>query len=374
MTPEHYEIAPSSLHITTPCPGSVQLSRAMPELPKTEDELDGDAAHWVALWAAYHQLELTSLSGQTAPNGVEITDEMIDGALLYVDTVGETPGAGEVQIPITRIHHLKCGGTPDWWTWNAATRTLRVIDYKFGYRYVEIWENHQLVAYAIGLIDFLGIDEDNITLELVIVQPRCYHPDGPVRTWRVAPSRLRGLVNQMHHSAGQALEPNPPTQSGPHCLDCRARSACLTFQRTTSNILDFCGTAQPNLQTPDDVGRELALIMDMRDRLKGRQTGLEAMAEHYAQQHKTVTGFSMASSPGRLKWLEGVSVDEVEGMVQALTGKTALKPPTLLTPTQTKKLFPKVDAAVIDTYANRPNGAMKLVRDNMAKLSRIFQK
>lgn len=370
----HTRIAPSSLHITTPCPGSVILSEAMPVLPRTEEEMEGDAAHWVALWAAYHQLELTSIVGQTVPNGVEITDEMIDGALLYVETVGEAPGAGEVQLSIPHIHPTECGGTPDWWTWTAATKTLRVIDYKFGFRFVEVWENHQLVAYAVGLMDFLGLDEADIILELTVVQPRSYHPDGPVRTWRVSPMKLRGFVNIMHSSAVEALEPNPSTHSGPHCLDCKARAACLTYQQTTGGIIDYSGKAQPNLQTSDDVCRELALVQDARQRLKGRETGLEAMAEHFARMHKPTPGFSMQAVAGRLKWLENTNAMEVESMVQTLTGKSALKPPTLLTPTQTKKLFKKVDAVVIDGYADRPNGAMKLVRDNMAKLSRIFQK
>lgn len=372
----HTRIAPSSLHIITPCPGSVILSEAMPELKHTDEELEGDAAHWVALWAAYHQLELVSIVGQTAPNGVEITDEMIDGALLYVETVGEAPGAGEVQISIPRIHATECGGTPDWWTWTAATKTLRVIDYKFGFRFVEIWENHQLVAYAIGLLDFLGLDESQVILELTVVQPRSYHPDGPVRTWRVAPSKLRAFVNTMAGSADEALSPNPSTHTGPHCLDCKARSACTTYQQATGGIIDYVGKAQPNLQTSDDVCRELALVQDMRQRLKGRETGLEAMAEHYARSHKPTPGFSMQAVPGRLKWLDDTTVIEVEGMIGLLTNgqKSALKPPTLMTATQTAKLLGKAGADVVGVYAHRPNGAMKLVRDNMAKLSRIFQK
>jgi hypothetical protein len=372
----HTRIAPSSLHITTPCPGSVILSEAMPVLPRTEEELEGDAAHWVALWAAYHQLELTSIVGLKAPNDVEITDEMIDGALLYVETVGANPGAGEVQLAIPRIHPTECGGTPDWWTWDAANKVLRVIDYKFGFRFVEVWECHQLVAYAVGLMDFLGLAEEDCILELTVVQPRSYHPDGPVRTWRVAPSKLRAFVNVMHSSAVEALGPNPSTHTGAHCLDCKARAACLTYQQTTGGIIDYSGKAQPNLQTPDDVCRELALVMDARQRLKGRETGLMAMAEHFGRMHKPTPGFSMQSKPGRLKWLDDVSVTEAEDMLRLLTNgeKSALKPPALMTPTQTKKLLGKAGADIVDMYANRPNGAMQLVRDNMAKLSRIFQK
>lgn len=373
---EHARIAPSSLHITTPCPGSVLLSEAMPVLPESEEEAEGTAAHWLAYEAGMGRIDLNQAHGFIAPNNVEVTDEMIDAAIMYVDVLGTATGVGEMTIPITRIHETDCKGTPDWWTWTPATKTLKVVDFKFGYRFVEVWENHQLVAYAVGLLDFLGIHDDEAILELTVVQPRSYHPDGPVRTWTVAANKVRAFANTMTMSAHEALSAKPSTRSGPHCLDCKARSACLTFAQTTGGIMDHIGVAVPNLQTPDDVGRELALVQDMRQRLKARETGLEAMAEHYARNHKAVPGFSMQSTMGRLKWLENTTVDEVEAMVGMLVeGGSALKPRALLTPTQAKKLFKgKIGDMIVNQYANRQPGAMKLVRDNLAKLSRVFQK
>ena len=98
-------------------------------------------------------------------------------------------------------------------------------------------------------MDFLGLDEADCILELTVVQPRSYHPDGPVRTWRVSPLKLRAFVNTMYSSAVEALGPNPSTHTGPHCLDCKARAACLTYQQATGGIIDYSGKAQPNLQT-----------------------------------------------------------------------------------------------------------------------------
>lgn len=369
---DHAPIAPSALHRTTPCPGWIKNASLLPELPPTEESMEGDAGHWVALQMA---LGLSATVGQPAPNGVEISDEMIDGGHLYIEAVQGKPGIGESTVPVTRIHESKCYGSPDWWQWNPATKTLRVVDYKFGRLYVEVWENHQLVAYAIGLMEFLGLDENDTILELVLVQPRCYHRDGPIREWRTVPIKLRPFVNEMNQSAHESEEANPRTKSGPHCLHCPARVGCTTYQKTTGNILDFVGVAQPLLQSPGDIGRELRLIQDARERLKGRQTGLEAMAEQMIRMGKPVPWFNLEATAGRLAWLPDTSVDEIEAMVQQLApGKTALKPRALLTPTQTKALFAKSDKPVIDVYATRPNGAMKLVRDNMAKLSRIFQK
>lgn len=375
----HAPIAPSSLHIIAPCPGSIKNASLLPPQPRTEEQMEGDAAHWVALEMALWpnpEEPMGVLVGTDAPNGVEVTDEMIDGGYLYLDALEGKPGIGESTVPVTRIHPTQCWGSPDWWQWTAATKTLRVIDYKFGFKFVEVWENWQLIAYAAGLMEFLGLNDDDVILELVIVQPRSYHRDGPIRMWRCSATKIRGQVNIAHSSAHEALEsPNPTTKSGDHCLQCAARVGCTTYQKSIGAILDFVGVAEPLLQTPGDIGRELRLVQDARERLKGRQTGLEAMAEQMIRSGRAVPFFGVEPTAGRLKWLEGVSVGEVEAMVQVLApGKTALKPAALLTPTQTKALLPKAAKIAIDEYANRPNGAMKLVRDNVAKLSRIFQK
>lgn len=375
----HAPYAPSSMHITAHCAGWVKNASLLPPQPRTPEQLEGDAAHWVALTMALWpnpEEPMTLLIGTDAPNGVEVTDEMVDGGYLYLDALEGKPGIGESTVTIPRIHATKCWGSPDWWQWTAATKTLKIVDYKFGFKFVEVWGNWQLISYAAGLMEFLGLYDDEVILELVIVQPRSYHRDGPIRTWKVSATKIRAQINILHSQVAEAdTAENPTTKSGDHCLQCAARVGCTTYQKSIGTILDFEGVAQPLLQTPGDIGRELRLVQDARERLKGRQTGLEAMAEQMMRQGQVVPFFSMEQSAGRLKWLDGVSVDEVEGMVQALVpGKTALKPAALITPTQTKALLPKAAKAVVDAYADRPPGAMKLVRDNMAKLSRIFQK
>lgn len=370
---DHAPYAPSSMHITAHCAGWIKNASLMPPLPRTEEQQEGDLAHWVAL--------VTALGDTAAivnyPQPDDITDEMLDGAQLYLEALEGKPGVGESKVPITRIHASKCWGSPDWWQWTDATKTLKIVDYKFGFKYIEVWENWQLISYAAGLMEFLGLNDQDVILELVIVQPRSYHRDGPIRTWRCAGTKIRAQVNILANQVEEAdTSPNPTTKSGSHCLQCDARVSCTTYQQSIGTILDFEGVAQPLLQTPGDIGRELMLVQDARERLKGRQTGLEAMAEQMIRTGRPVPFFGMEQSAGRLKWLDDVQPPEVQALVQMFApGKTALKPLALITPTQVKGLLPKAGKDMIDgTYATRPHGAMKLVRDNMAKLSRIFQK
>lgn len=366
--PGHALIAPSSLDRTVHCPGWIRQASKVPKLPESDEEKEGTAAHWVALQMG---LGTVPTLGTLAPNGVAVTDEMIDGGYVYVEALEGLPGKMEERVLIEAIH-AECWGTPDRWQWTPNTKTLRVIDYKFGFLYVEVFNNYQLAAYARGVLDTLELHDDDVIVELVVVQPRLSHPDGPIRLWRCSGSMLRAMINQCFNAAHEALSEKPATYSGPHCLHCPARVSCQTLQKTVANVMDFAGHADPMLQTPDEIGRELRLVMDARQRLKARQTGLEAQAEALLRAGKPVPFFAMEPAQARLKWFDNVSVEEVEALAQ-LMGKTALKPPALKTPTQVIK-GRIIDATVISVYADRQPGAMKMVPDNTTRATKVFSK
>jgi hypothetical protein len=368
---EHAAIAPSSLARTVRCRGWIKNASLLPPEAPTDASKEGDAAHWVALQMA---LGVVPDVGTVAPNGVAVTDDMIDGGYIYVEALEGLPGKMEQRVEIKRIHETECWGTPDRFTWTPNTKTLRVFDYKFGFEYVEVYENWQLISYASGIMDTLGLNDDidQVILELVIVQPRLSHRDGPIRMWPVAATKIRAMINQAYAAAHEALGPNPSTESGPHCLHCPARVNCVTFQRTVANILDFAGQAEPALVNEADIGNELRLVMDARQRLKARQTGLEAVAEAMLRAGKRVPHFALEPGQSRLKWFDDVRPEEVEAMAK-LRGKTVLRPPTLITPTQAIK-SKALDQAVMSAYADRPPGAMKLVPDTVTKASKVFGK
>lgn len=368
---EHAPIAPSSLDRTVHCPGWILNASLLPPEAPTDESKEGEAAHWVALAGALNPPELSSLVGVVAPNGVTVTDEMVDGACVYVDALEGLPGKMETRVEIRRIHETACWGTPDRFTWTPNTKTLRVFDYKFGFEYIEVFENWQLVAYAVGVMDMLGLNDslDGVIVELVIVQPRLSHRDGPVRMWPVSATKLRTMVNEANQAAHEALGPNPRTATGPHCAHCPARVSCTTLAKSTANWMEFAGHADPLLTSPGDIGRELRLVQLARARLKARQTGLEAQAEALLRAGKVVPFFVMEPGQSRLKFFDDVTPAEIEAL--AAPGKTALKPPTLKTPTQIIK-GKIVDATVMSAYSERSPGGMKMVPDNTTKAAKVF--
>ncbi len=360
---EHAPIAPSALARTVQCNAWYQMSLKIPPEPETEDQAEGKAAHWVAVMMAMgHKIE----AGTIAPNGFTVDDEMIDGALMYVEALEGHPGIGEQQIPIRRIHADQCYGTPDFWQYSPVTRILRIIDYKYGHRYVEVFRIWQLMAYAAGVMDLLQLDDQTTTLQLMIVQPRWYHRDGPVREWTVGASVIRTFINDAHYAAAAALGPNPTAHTGDECGDCPVRAHCGTLHNAGGNIVDLAGAADLLQVTPADVGRELRILHQAAKRLEAKITGKEAQAMNLIRAGKNVPFFAIDFTRPHIKWTKPIEEIEALGLIY---GKqlTKSKP---ITPKQAEALG--IDGAVIEGYCQRPHGTAKLVPESLTQTSKVF--
>lgn len=366
MIEEHAEWAPSSMYLTVACPGWKQQASLLPPEPETEATREGDAGHEVAAWAAkgVNMAENTA----TATNGVEITEEMIDGAALWVEALEGYPARIETRVQIKRVHPTKCWGTPDGRQWAPETKTLRAADYKYGFGYVGEFENWQLLSYMVGMADELEIFNDpGIKYQMTVVQPR-YYNGKPIRTWEIGAQGLWHYAERMRFAVIEAESAKPRVISGTHCTYCPARAVCDTYRKTIGSAIDFTGRADPMVSTPEDVGRELTVVQEYIKRLEARETGLSALASALINQGKRVPGFHFEQSVGRLVWTMPLEVVE---MTAKLAGKTALKPPELITPTQAKQRKIFADTLVKE-YSDRPMGAFKLVPDS-TKTVRSFK-
>ena len=351
------------MYLTVACPGWKKQAISIPPEQPTESTLEGEAAHWLATLAAGGAASagIAELIGTNAPNGAEITEEMVDGAMLWVEALEGYPARLEQRVPIQRVHMTKCWGTPDASQWAYETNTLRVADYKFGHAYVDEYENWQLLAYAVGLVDFYNVwklNDPDIKIQMTVVQPR-YYQARPIRTWEITLGELWPYVERMRAAVNEAETTAPRTISGTHCMYCPARVNCQTFGKAVMSAVDFAGRADPMVSTPEQIGRELALVQEFIKRLEARETGLSAMAEGLLRAGQRVPFYSLQPTEGRLKW--DVPLDVVESTAK-LGGKSALRPPELITPTQAKQRK-ILDARVIDSYSSRPAGAVKLARD-----------
>lgn len=374
MSGTHSILAPSSAERAVPCPASVTMEQRFPEGEQTPEALEGEAAHWVAaemLMGREHPV------GTRTPQGLFVTVEMIEGAGIMADDVdaelqqfgmAADSGAIESSVSIPRTHEL-CHGTPDYRNW-LPTRprpTLLLYDYKFGHRHVEAFENWQLMDYVSGCISATRLRDTEVDVICKIVQPRAFHRDGPVRTWRFNAADIRAQVNIRHMAAIEALGPNPRAMSGPHCRDCRARHACEAFGRSVYAAMDYAGKALPLEMSPEAMGVELVMIDAALKRLDARKTGLQQQVESTIKQGRAVPHWSLEAGKGRERW---TVPDSTVIAIGAALGVNVAKPPEAITPKQAAKAGLPLHA--MPTLVETPRTALALVRDDGSKARRVF--
>lgn len=354
------------------------MQQLYPEAEDSPEAREGTAAHWYAT----EVLQGRDVAvGAIAPNGVPVTAEMVDcaqGLLIDVrDTLAAHPGAllhveRRVAMPIV---HAENWGTPDVTLVDLPERFLAVWDYKYGHRYVDPAGNLQLVDYAIGKLQEMAVPCAEWPLwrvSLNIAQPRNYHWSGPVREWHTDGRKLLDeYVPRLFEAAKQAMSPDAPLRSNEHCRDCSARHACPALQAAAALAMDVAAQVSPVDLPPHALGLELRQIDDALRRLGARKTGLEEMALGMIRGGQAVPFFTTEYTTGRERW--AVPAAEVFALADLMGAPAVQKASEPVTPQQAREIFRKagIDASVIDAYAERPRGALRLARvdDRAAKLA-----
>lgn len=370
MAQSPYRVRPSSMDRIAICPGSLQMEERFPESEESPGAKEGTAAH-ECFYMEWHGVPFQV--GSTASNGVVIDREMLEAGSEFCDLLRSwaTPYTYvEQQMPCHQIHPL-CGGTPDAWGWIPETHTIKLADMKYGHRFVDVIGNCQLATYTTGIMDILqinGLQEQFITVEHTIYQPRCYQGGGTWKTHTCRLSDLRALWNKLKGAATESVSENPRCVPSAQCRDCTGRHACVALQRASANITDFAArTIEDFTLTEDQAGKELQRLAAARAVLESRIEGLEEQAIAAIKRGRRVPGWEVKHSSGREKWKEG-KASEVAAMA-GLMNIDLYKPRELVTPNQARKLGFDVD--MLDATVT-PSGAAKLVPVNTNETIKIF--
>lgn len=379
----HSVIAPSSAARRVQCRASCQMEQKYPQT-ESEASREGTAAHELAaamigvaaVGANFDDKVIGTLS---ASNGITWTQEHYDAALIYADdvrTIMRQHGAFnpdvEQRVQAPRVHP-ELWGTPDCTLFVKATGTLYLWDFKYGHKVVEVRENWQLIEYAIGKLDQLtgynGLGDPVIKVVMTVVQPRAYHRNGTVRRWEITGADLRGYANILHDVEHEALGPNPVATTGPECLFCSARHACMTLQQAAMSRVASTGIMSPQHLEPQELGLELRILREAASVIKARLTGLEAQAESLIGSGQSVPGWALEAGQGRERWK--ASDEEVLTMGDMM-GIDLRNPPQPCTPKQAVKKG--IDSSVIKMYSETPTTSLKLVESSTTIASAIFAK
>lgn len=170
MPDTHAILSPSKAEQWMPCPGSIVLSDGMSN-PPSPYAAEGTKAHSCA--------EYFLTEGKWP---AECYDEMRGHLRVYVDFVnGLAVPSTTFAIEQKVVVDDGCWGTADAIVWDPVNAVLHVCDLKYGAGVaVEVNGNKQLKVYALAAL--LTMRYPAKTVNMHIIQPRCPHADGSIRT------------------------------------------------------------------------------------------------------------------------------------------------------------------------------------------------
>lgn len=293
--PIHSPIGASSMHRWSVCPGSVRLSAGI-ESTSSKFAEEGTLAHEIAAHYLTHQTWRS-----------DCDDEMKEAVTVYTDTV-----ARDLKDPIDVVFLVEKGfdlsnlyknlyGTADCVIYYPGQKLLRVYDYKHGIGVVvdvadkDGKPNSQLAYYALGALMTINAGVDQV--ELVIVQPRAAHPDGPVRRFRMPAYELLDFAADLVAFAKKTEDPNAVLKAGDHCKFCPAAFKCPEI---SNKALEAAKTQSTPLTEVDS-----KTISDYLNKIDQIEAWIESVRRHAFNELKNgnkIPGYKLVAKKAVRKW------------------------------------------------------------------------
>ena len=373
----HSILPPSSASIWRYCTGWVSMAQQIPQ-QETEHTLRGTAIHEVGALMIESDIRNgighTLKVGDTASNGTVVAEDMFECAWLWAHTFGQEYRSRlyngfrygiEQQVQCPRIHPENFG-TPDSWLYDPKERVLVIDDCKGGHVHVDAFENWQLINYASGVADHLGLRDDDTQVWLRIIQPFSYHSDGPVRTWKTTIGKLKPYWKALEHAAHRSMGDTPELVTGHQCRRCQVRHACPAALDAGLVLYETSMTPVVGQLPPAALGLQMQIVDRAMEQLKALKTGYEEQVKATIKGGTVVPGWCLQPTAGREKWRK--SQAEIVAMGQ-LFG-VDLKKDDLVTPNQARKAG--VPNEVLSVYSGRETG-LELKPESTDKARMIFE-
>lgn len=338
--PVHSPTGASSMYRWKNCPGSVRLCATLPPAPTSEYAAEGTLGHEVAAKILLHENFTPELSN--LPPGmiqaVEVYTEYVFGLL------------NSMTAPKVWIEHgfdlskfyPNLYGTADCVIYDKTSATLHVIDYKHGKGIpVEVFEdgepNTQLMFYGLGAL--IETKAKVSTVRLTVVQPRCEHPDGPIRSHDVSSLEMLAFQADLVDAAKRTADPNAPIVAGDHCRFCPAVAVCPELQnkalRVAQNEFAAAKAYEP---------KKLSEVLSMLPTLKAWIKGVEEFAHNEAGHGRIPPGFKLVEKRSTRDWQNEKEV-AIHCMTLGMPPEQYREEPRLLSVAQLEKVVGKKEFA-----------------------------
>lgn len=343
----HAELGASAASRWMACPGSINLSRGIPNVG-SEFAQEGTAAHALAELALKRGVDPDMWEGMTL-EGVEVTEDMAEHVRVFVNYCrrlqqSATESWIEAKFNLEALNPPgPMFGTADFSAYDAATRTLEVVDLKFGRGVVvEAKDNKQLRYYGLGAALALGVGREIETVKLTIVQPRVTHPDGVVRSEEIPYEDLIGFAVELMEAARRTADPRAPLAAGRHCKFCLALPRCPEQLKQAQALAQVEFDSIPADLPPAPEILPPALFAEMLPKLEILEQWVKAMKQHAHQTIERggdVPGYKLVNKRATRKWR---SEEQVRRWLDERNyADTEILDMSLKTPAQIEKLVGK---------------------------------
>lgn len=352
--PAHSKLGASSYYRWKACPGSIRLCA----------NLDSQESEYARIGTLAHETASNMLLGEGPPLGFEeLTIEDMAAVTTYTDFVTGIIKAHssteDLEVMIEKRFDLGkyvpgAFGTADCVLYHKGLKKLVVIDYKHGAGLpVEVVENNQLLYYALGAMASLEVAPRSI--EIVIVQPRCYHADGPIRRWITGPQRILDFIADLEEDAEATRKPDAPLNPGEHCRFCPAQAMHCPAVREKSLSLAREQFAPEFSYDP----AKLAEALNNLEVIENWCKSVREFAYREAEHGRIPPGFKMVAKRSSRKWAQAWEPDK-------LAREFGLKPPDVVdvkvkSPAQLEKLIPKTLRTRLDGFVVQESSGNTLV-------------
>lgn len=342
------------------CAGALSLAEKAPRFESVESESrrESEAAHYLLnVLLNDPQVALNEIK---CPNGFIITDEMeehvinVSMMIRYRDfgaTLYPTPTM-DFSFPDAIVIRSK----PDCVAWNGDTHTLYIDELKYGWRVVEVEQNWQMIAAAVGAVIRCGYTPKQVIFTLH--QPRPYHPGGTMRQFVMSRDEL-GKARLM--LLDQVKRDDTTCSTGPNCYGCPAAGICPSASMAACAAFDVSFNGASDEISNDALGFELLLLQRAEESLKIRKKALEEIAKNRLHDGQHVQHWALKSSQSNRNWLDGITAD----LVKSMTGVDVSKV-DIVSPAQAEKMGVSKD--IVNSFTHRKSNGFNLVRQDLNKV------
>jgi hypothetical protein len=311
---QHALLSPSSSHRWMHCPGSVALTKDMPNESNAASRL-GTAAHALAVEILsghdYGVGDVIKFRDGETDCSETIDEDMLKGVLVYtehINNLAEYAPNPELWLE----QRLKLFGT--FGTGDAILRdgvTLNVLDYKNGRVPVLLKDgeeyNSQLLFYAAAALKKYDKHREIQWVVLHVVQPNCSEVN-QIQTEKLPAAEVRKWAElTLKPAMKAAMKPNAPLCPGDWCRFCPGMASCPALLKSANELAaaDFADVAKPALPAVSALTtKQVANILKWSPILDAFLAAVASRALAEMQNGAIYPGFKLVRKKTNRAWVE----------------------------------------------------------------------